>query len=893
MGCTMLFSSIQIWIQTGILFMQLTNRLRYSTVSIVTIIMIGLIGINLKASELTDGDEGLPFSILENFKHDKNLPMLECDARPWNHLEVLGEEAGIWGTAGGTLEAWGYPYKMFDGLMLEFSTDSGKTYQAAAQLLRHQLAAPHFSRLRYIDDRYKIDNTLFVPRHLPGGAILLEIDTSVDLVLALRFRISLVPMLMEADKKPIVHWEEDKHQLTAFDSRRQVKFGIWSPVFVKHSTGDDGTECMMLDIPVETARKDIIPICFAVSWPGGQPVDESIARLATEMRLLSREALNHYRKILDQAPTVLTPDQMVNDALRWSVVSLDQLRVRNPYLGYGLVSGYSTSGRGTRPKFAWFFDEPTLTSWAFHRAGLSSHVKEALEFLFRYQRDDGKVVHEVSQSLPFYPDYFKKYRYAYIHTDSAVYFLAACGHYYRSTGDIDFIRKHWIEILKVFEWCKKSVDPADDLIGIDPKDWGSAESSFGVGKDTQLAGMWVRALRDLEYLALAMNDSMFAEKCRAMSQSTSIALEKRLWDEERSTYLWGIDREGKPLRSMVPHHAISIWMGSLRPDRAVKNLQRMASADFRSDWGVRSLALTDENYNPRSYQTGTVWPVWNTGVIIGDYMNGRQIDAFSNFMSMARLRTLDGLGPMPEVLHGRYYKRLTNGVPHQMFSEIAVQNGFYDGLLALEIDVPAGEITLAPRMPALWNTLTVKNIPMGDDYIEANIVKSKSNYKLTVNVESGKEYTIVLRPLLGAGSMVENVFLNDRKINIEEQVTHSGVYIKANLPNCRGKQTLRIEHKGGYNFQPEYIPVEAGGMSRNLRLVESVFHNKTWNLKVEGIPGMVYPLHFTTGENPVSIEGGRLLKSARHTVIVGLQSPSEAEPVVEGYVRWNAVIRWQ
>jgi len=35
-------------------------------------------------------------------------------------------------------------------------------------------------------------------------------------------------------------------------------------------------------------------------------------------------------------------------------------------LGYGLVSGYSSSGRGTRPKYCWFFEEPALSSCAYH-----------------------------------------------------------------------------------------------------------------------------------------------------------------------------------------------------------------------------------------------------------------------------------------------------------------------------------------------------------------------------------------------------------------------------------------------------------------------------------------------------------------------------------------------
>jgi glycogen debranching enzyme len=134
------------------------------------------------------------------------------------------------------------------------------------------------------------------------------------------------------------------------------------------------------------------------------------------------------------------------------------------------------------------------------------------------------------------------------------------------------------------------MDPADGLMRIEPGDWGSAESSRGVWKDTQLQGMWVRALRDIERLARVVGESPLADRCQRTAQQALASLDAQLWDDEAGTYLWGLDREGRPLKSLVPHHAVSFWLGSLPAERIERSLVRMAAADFRTDWGVRSLA---------------------------------------------------------------------------------------------------------------------------------------------------------------------------------------------------------------------------------------------------------------------------------------------------------------
>src|SRR5207247_2635444 len=80
-------------------------------------------------------------------------------------------------------------------------------------------------------------------------------------------------------------------------------------------------------------------------------------------------------------------------------VGIDKGLATNPLLGTGLLAGFRSSGESERPGFAWFFGRDALwTALAADAAGAFDTTKQALDFLRKYQRQDGKIPHEVSQS---------------------------------------------------------------------------------------------------------------------------------------------------------------------------------------------------------------------------------------------------------------------------------------------------------------------------------------------------------------------------------------------------------------------------------------------------------------------------------------------------------------
>ena len=725
----------------------------------------------------------------------KNWPSLSAPGSADRHIESLGTQAGIWGTLNQGLEAWVYPFKAFDSFEVGVVDSSGDFRQIHSDL-KSQTVTPDETTLEFRGDDWRVRLSFFVPRGIQGGTIRFETSFASESDLAFRIRPVLTPMHLEIKPDYSTLWDTESETVTFSERARDCSLAFSSKGMNQAKVLSDGK--VLLRFPNERAESGVL--YFALQTGDGKRTRMTLARMENQFDALRLASERYYQELFARLPLVKSPDPQVNDALLWAGISLDQLRIQNPDLGWGLVSGYSSSKGSTRPKYAWYFEEPTLTSWPYHRLGLSSHVKEALEFLSRYQREDGKTVHEVSQSLKHWPSFFDDFRYAYMHTDGPVYYLVAYGHYLRSTGDIDFIRSHWDVIKRAYEWCKGRTDPKDGLITIDRGDWGSAESSTDILKDTQLEAMWIRALRELVFLGESVGDSSIGEGALNLLNQAKAAVEDSFWDESKGFYIWGINRAGEKMRSLVPHHSVGFWLSELRGDRVTRALKTLAGAEFMTDWGVRSLALGDPKFDQTSYQSGSVWSVWNAGVLISDFQSGQSVRGFHNWRSMIQARSLAGLGPMPEVFRGDRFQLLPDAVPHQMFSEVAVVSGFYEGLLGLEVNVPARQVRLAPRLPMEWDSLEVQRIPFGNETFDLAIRKDEDRFVINVAGAFREPVSFEFRPEIPVKGSIRSVADSQARPYFQVRPQAFGKQVSVERLLSKESYELTIEHDGNFEF---------------------------------------------------------------------------------------------
>ena len=145
-------------------------------------------------------------------------------------------------------------------------------------------------------------------------------------------------------------------------------------------------------------------------------------------------------------------------------MGIDKGLAVSPLLGTGLLAGFRAAGDSERPGFAWFFGRDALwTTLATNAAGDLETSRKALAFLRRYQRADGKIPHEVSQSASIVP-WFDQYPYAWASADATPLYVIGHHDYWRATGDRELLQQAWPSVVSAYRFSAATDTDGNGLI---------------------------------------------------------------------------------------------------------------------------------------------------------------------------------------------------------------------------------------------------------------------------------------------------------------------------------------------------------------------------------------------------------------------------------------------
>lgn len=814
-------------------------------------------------------------------------------ATPWRFINAVGERAGIWGFESGVLEGWVYPLKIFHDFSLSFQLQGSPTIYPGNELIRAVSVRPERVDLQYSAERFTVEETLFTPRHEAGFVILLEAKTTSPLRVFVQFRPDLNLMWPGSVGGQAVLWNSKKNWMELSEPSGKFSALIGSPAAVG-STAVGYHAYLTNEQPYERIELRLdsnhtVPIISAGGIRGIYQPTEIYDGILGHLPELFSESVKHYAD-LDAAGThVVTPDSAVNLALRWSRISLDQLKVCNPYVGCGYVSGYGSSGTGTRPMYAWFFDEPNISERAFLETGSADSIREAFRFIQKFQRSDGQIPHEISQSAGAI-DWFKDYPYPYIHSDTCLWYLMAMGHFYSFTGDRAFLAESWPSIQKAYAYCLSLLNKENGLPVIPPESWGSMETAGVAVQDSAMSGEWIAALRAVATLATAMNDDALTQECKSREKLASDSLEKLFWNSASGYYNYGVGKSGDKVTYLNPAIAYSAWFGSLPQGRAEAVLERLATAQFLSDWGERSMSLEDQRYDENSYQVGSAWPFFTVASMLTDYRYHNAVQGFITWTSMTRLRMFNARGAMPESLSGSYYRLLDNGVPHQMFSELAATPGFIEGVLGLDLDVPARILRLTPHLPPAWPDVAVNQFPYGKGRLNIQLRQAPGQLNAVIDSIGSESADLTFSPALPAGATAYSVKVQGKSVPFKTEDNGSDVHIRVST-KMMAKTAIEVLYRGGLAVDVPWQPLLEGDNSRNLHVLKSSYEVGQFHMLVEGRPDLEYEIRLWTPWRVVSATSAKSITQDGdwNTLRVAAPESVAAHPDKAGYVRWSVV----
>ncbi len=681
---------------------------------------------------------------------------LEGPARPGAYIDAIGRSAAWLGEEQGRLEAWVWPWKLFHDFNLAVRTGEVGGEIDLGPFARTVVVHPWGVEITFVHSRFSVRQTLFAQATDPVLVARLDVDTSVDLTLVLSFVPDLAPMWPAGMGGQYAFYDAALPGYILSESRRKVNAVVVCSEAARgsaapaHQLAGAGA----FEIPVDRTRAAAGPVVVVVT-AGSEAREVTVAR-GQAFAARGRELLAEREKAWSALPkTVLAlPEPALQAAWDWGVASLLDGFQYTPGLGTGLVAGFGPTGSGYRPGFSWYFGGDTsINAFGLTAAGQGWVLKETFPFLERFQREDGKMMHELTRSAPLL-DWFGEYPYAYIHGDTTPFYVVALADYVRWTGDTAILEDSWPHLLKAWEFGRWADEDGDGLMdnsraGLGASELGSLRE--GLQTDVFLATVWTQALADLAGLAPLAGRPDLVPGFQAEHERARARLAELFTDPATGTLNFGVAVGGEPKRDATAWSAWPIVFGLVTGPTAENTLDRLASARLSTDWGVRMLAEDSPFYDPIAYNNGAVWPFLTGWVARAEYAAGRRHTGYQHLQQIGWNTFIDARGRHPEVMSGDYFTALETSVPHQLFSSSPIPADLVRGLLGLELDLPAGRLAVRPQLPGGWSSLQLAGFPVGagrsvNIKVSRRIEGGRTHYDLEMIGPPGLEVTFAPRP---------------------------------------------------------------------------------------------------------------------------------------------------
>jgi glycogen debranching enzyme len=727
------------------------------------------------------------------------------DARAGQYLSAVGRRAIAMGTEDGAFELWSWPYKWMHDFRLSFRVPKYTQSIPGRDVARSVLVRPEGVTITYAYETFTVKQTVFVPLELPAVVMLLEVDAIRPMEIVASFAPDVHLAWPAALGGQYIAWRPDAKAFVFSESRRKVSAFLGSPAVTQASdvpahqlsaalpqftigvgnASERYTEPKLGEPPGGNVNihAAYIPIVLA---GGEMPRDSALAlyQRLLEPGVIEREwkkRVAHADSIRTQQVSVFTGDADLDRAAEWAKVNLDESLVCNPDLGCGLVAGYGLSGAASdRPGFGWFFGgDASINSFAMSAVGQHALVRDgALKFFAKYQRADGKITHEISQGAG-KVDWFGAYPYAFYHGDTTPFWILAFGEYWKQTADTTTVRTLWMNVKKAYEWSLKCDTDGDGLMENTCAGAGALEVGDlqeGIVSDVYLNGVWAASLERFARMAEAMSEPKLAAEARAERAKALASLEARLWIPSKGQYAFAVLEKGKINETMTAWPATAMAFDVFDKGKGRLMAERMARSDLMTDWGARPLSTTSPLFDPLHYNNGAVWPFVTGWVATAQFRYGNPHAGWQALRAIANTTFDESRGRNPEVISGRVYKPLDTAVPQQFFATSMILTPLLRGMMGLEVDAPAGRLTVAPWVPPGQEELRVDNLQLGADRVNVHVYSFPERGQLVLRVvplEKGSPHRpIRVRFAPPGDSAVEGVLTSTETLGIRLVVAH-------------------------------------------------------------------------------------------------------------------------
>ncbi len=821
---------------------------------------------------------------------------LELSRRTQNgsFYDVLGRKSAAFGYEHRNMEAWVYPMKILDDLEFYFKIEGYNLPFRGSELLTNIDVHPEATTFTYSHAAFTVKQIIYAPVDEQGLIILLDVNTRLPITIDVAFRPKL-KLMWAGNLMTNFYGQDEKEKFYFIGEETQKFFGIVGTPNAKDISLMPYQE-EPKDVPVryqvqlsqQDAKKYFVPIVIAGSTDGKVKAVETYNKLLNNAIPLFEQNVKYYENFLSKTTQVSTPDERLNTAFDWAKIGVEKGVATNPFLGTGLVAGFRTSGDSERPGFAWFFGRDSMwTALAINSYGDFSTSKQAIDFLKKYQRDDGKIPHEISQSATL-TDWWKGYPYAWNSTDATPLFVIVNNDLFQASGDLDYLKSNWEAIQKAYKY-EEATDTDNNGLIENTKfghGWVEGGALYPPHEEIYLQGVWIEASKNMAKMAEAIGDKTTAERAKNNAEKCRVAMEKTYWLDDKGFYAYAtqiprkepvkaeagpnLERRQKRLNELQAKTlydedtvlpAVPMWWKTMDDAKAQKQIDRFGSAKIATDWGSRILANDSELYDPLSYHYGSVWGLFTGWQSVAAYKYGRSHVGNQALTANSLLTYSNALGYVTELLSGDFNAPFGRSSHHQVWSEAMVISPFLRGMFGIEVSDAGKTLRFAPQVPANWNNYEANSIRAGSNSFDFKVRREKGKLTVSVNQKLGNSATKLI---------VSPSFPLDAKI---KSVTVSGKTTPFQIKQFGDIQQAEISFDSTANIEIIYLlddgtdvylntpNLQAGQENQGLKIIKSQAKAEGLFLVLEGLGGHNYSLNVNSYKRLKEVDGVKIFSN--------------------------------
>ncbi len=813
--------------------------------------------------------------LIPAFQIESNPIALERLAKPGTPFDKVGRKFALLGDESGSFEAWAYPLKLLRNFEFSFYLGNSTRPLLAKDIVRFISVSPEATTLTYTYQSFRMQAIYITPIKEPGAMILLKVDSTVPLTIVCGFLPVLQPMWPAGLGGQYAYWDENRKAYLISESSGKNHGLVGSPAASgisytpAHMLSDSPNE-FKIEIPEpEKVSGQYIPIFLAGGKGPREAIIDTYERLRKNPEELYKKNLDYYRRLRQSTLQIQTPDTRLNLAFEWAKIAYDNLVVENPDLGRGLVAGLGASGTSGRPGFGWFFGgDAYINALSLLSYGAFSTVKDALAFTQKWQREDGKMAHELSQAAE-YIDWWNDYHFGYIHADTTPYYLVGMNEYLKMSGDKQFIKENWDSLQRAFEWCLSTDANQDGLMDNKKAGLGALEygALTGIETDVYLAAIWARAAQAMQNLASTAEKQDYARKAGQHFKKAKKSFHEKFWDEDQQFYVYAFNAEGNRVKEITPWCAVGLMWNLGRPKESLLSFEKLNSSELTTDWGTRSLSHKSEHYKPLGYNYGAVWPFITSWVATAQFKHHLHLQGFSSLMSTVHHTFNQALGFVTEVLSGNQNLWLQESVPHQGFSTAGVVLPLVRGLFGLEGDALKKTITFSPKFPSDWKNVSIKNFRVGNALFWFEYERQNGKISVSVRTKNGVGYRLHFAPGIGIGNQIKSLVVGGTPISIKTTNLNQLTQVAADIPVEKESILLKMEFEPTVEILPPLLDSKVGERNKGLKIISIIREKKKLRIKLEGLVGGVYELRVQNTQFIQSVERA-VLKNDKLKILI-------------------------